>query len=42
MMTPFEPDYAATIRAGRAYMRIIEAAAVLVEWKDTRAARAHK
>ena len=31
-MTAFEPDYSATIRAGRAYVRLIEAAGVLAEW----------
>lgn len=33
-MKPFEPDYSATIRAGRAYIRLIEAADVLAEWED--------
>ena len=33
-MTGFEPDYSATIRAGRAYVRLIEAAGVLAEWED--------
>jgi len=33
-MKRFEPDYSATIRAGRAYVRLIEAAGVLAEWED--------
>jgi hypothetical protein len=33
-MPHFQPDYAATIRAGRAYVRLIEAAGVLAEWED--------
>ena len=33
-MLGFEPDHSATIRAGRAYVRLIEAAGVLAEWED--------
>lgn len=40
-MSLFEPDYADAIRAGRAYVRLIEAAAVLIEWEeDNRSRRA--
>jgi hypothetical protein len=33
-MNGFKPDYAATIRARRAYVRLIEAAAVTIEWEE--------
>ena len=33
-MTANHPDYSATIRAGRAYVRLIEAAGVLAEWDE--------
>ena len=33
-MPHIEPDYSATFRAGRAYIRLIEAAGVLAEWED--------
>lgn len=33
-MTYFEPYYADTIRAGRAYVRLTEAASVLIEWEE--------
>jgi hypothetical protein len=38
-VTHFEPDYAATIRVGRAYVRLIEAAAVLIEWEEDERSR---
>ena len=34
MTEPFQSDYSATIRAGRAYVRLIEAAGVLAELED--------
>jgi hypothetical protein len=33
-MANYVPDYSATIRAGRAYVRLIEAAGVLAGWED--------
>ncbi len=38
-MNHFEPDYAVTIRAGRAYVRLIEAADVLIEWEEDERSR---
>jgi hypothetical protein len=38
-MRGYEPDYAATIRAGRAGVRLIEAAAVLIEWQEDERSR---
>jgi hypothetical protein len=39
-MKPFGPDYSATVSAGRAYIRVIEAATVLAEWEDDNRSRA--
>jgi hypothetical protein len=33
-MSNFRPDYSSTIRAGRAFVRLIEATAVLIEWDE--------
>jgi hypothetical protein len=38
-MPRFEPGNAPTIRAGRAYVRLIEAAAVLMEWEEDERSR---
>jgi hypothetical protein len=38
-MTAFKPDHSATIRAGRAYVRLIKAAAVLAEWGEDESSR---
>jgi hypothetical protein len=33
-MIRLKPDYSATIRAGRAYVRLIEATAILADWEE--------
>ena len=33
-MSNFAPDFSSSIRAGRAYVRLIEASAVLIEWDE--------
>ncbi len=38
-MDRFQPDYSVSIRVGRAYVRLIEAAAVLIEWEEDEPAR---
>jgi hypothetical protein len=35
----FQSDYAGPVRAGRAYVRLIEAAAVLIEWEEDERSR---
>jgi hypothetical protein len=35
----FEPDYSGTIRAGRAYVRLIESARVLIAWEEDERSR---
>lgn len=41
-MTRFQPDYSVTIRAGRAYVRLIEAASALVEWEEDERSQAKR
>jgi hypothetical protein len=38
-MGKFQPDFAANIRAGRAYVRLIEAAAILTAWEEDERSR---